>query len=106
MDNVALLVLQGADPPQACTVLMPLMTEEPPIRLAEQHPETLVSGLRMHEVTKGEGAEPFPLPPAQEGNPGVSESLTVHRCCWRGRSEVYLCHGLSIAALASPGLET
>ena len=81
MDNVALLVLQGSDPPQACTVLVPRMPKEDPVRLADKHPETLVSGLRMHHVTEGKGTEPLPLPAAQEGNPGVSEGLTVHGRC-------------------------
>jgi hypothetical protein len=52
-----------------------------PRRLAEKHPETLVSGFRMHEVTKGKGTEPFPLPAAQKGNPGVSEGLPVQGRC-------------------------
>jgi hypothetical protein len=77
------------------------MPKEDPVGLADKHPKTLVSGLWMHHVTKGKGAESLPLPAAQEGNPGVSEGLTVHRRCLRGRSKVYFCHGVSIAASAT-----
>ena len=81
VDNVALLILPGMDPAEACTVLVPVMAKEHPVRLADTHPETLSSGLWADHVSKGEGTEPFPLPTAQEGNPGVSEGRTVHRHC-------------------------
>ena len=106
VDNVALLVFEGTDPAQASPVLVPPMPVEHPVRLADKHPETLISGFRMHEVTKGEGTEPLPLPTAQKGNPGVSEACTVHRRCLRGRRKVYLCHGLSIAASVRSGWGT
>src|SRR5262245_15070044 len=55
-----------------------LPVSQHPIGLAGKHPEPLVSGFKMHEAAEGKGSEPLPLPPAQEGNPGVSEFLCLH----------------------------
>jgi hypothetical protein len=118
VNNVALLVLQGSHPTYAFAVLVPPDPVEYPVGLADKHPETLVSGFKMPEVTDSK-VYTIPLPVAQERQPGVSEGLTLHRCCRRRRrrgdgaprwaiatSVSWSCHPLRASAVGWQALRT